>query len=179
MNSPTSLSVDESLSCAGWHAQASASEYITCPGSAGSLRPPRPSAAFRAWNQRRNAARRRPQRRKKAKPPQGQALDSRHALIELPLRRASRASRPNRPEPLSATRPSSKITSRLDSEVAMLDILACGKLGRGPGPHHAALFQHIVYVRRAGQCAHVLVDQQDRQPLGLQPPDRAVDLRPY
>src|SRR5947208_6091715 len=79
----------------------------------------------------------------------------------------------------SARRPRSTITSCLDSEVAMLDILACGRLGRGPGPHHAALFQHIVYVRRAAQCAHVLVDQQNRQSLGLQPLDRAVDLRPY
>src|SRR3989454_11370952 len=76
----------------------------------------------------------------------------------------------------SATRPRSTITSCLDSEVAMLDILACGKLGRGPGPHHAALFQHIVYVRDAGQRLHVLVDDENRQPFGLQPLDRAVDL---
>src|SRR5439155_6564500 len=79
----------------------------------------------------------------------------------------------------SATRPSSKITSRLDSEVAMLDIVACREVGRAAAPDHPAFLQHIVYVRRAGQCAHVLVDQQDRQPFGLQPLDRAVDLRAY
>src|SRR2546428_11027159 len=57
----------------------------------------------------------------------------------------------------SGTRPSSKIKSRLGSEVAVLDILACGKVGRGSGPHHAARFQHIVFCRRAGQGAAGLV----------------------
>src|SRR2546425_10106883 len=79
----------------------------------------------------------------------------------------------------SATRPSSRITPRLDSEVAMLDILACREVGRAAAPDHPAFLQHIVYFCNASQRLHVLVDDENRQAFGLQPLDRAVDLRPY
>src|SRR6267143_415814 len=79
----------------------------------------------------------------------------------------------------SATRPSSTIKSCLDPEIALLDITACREVGRAAAPDHPAFLQHIVYFRDAGQRLHVLVDDENRQPFGLQPLDGAVDLRPY
>src|SRR5712691_119049 len=79
----------------------------------------------------------------------------------------------------SATRPSSTITSCLDPEIALLNIVACREVGRAAAPDHPAFLQHIVYFRDAGQRLHVLVDDENRQPFGLQALDRAVDLRAH
>src|SRR6266850_2245178 len=79
----------------------------------------------------------------------------------------------------SAMRPSSTITSCLDPEIALLDIVACRELDRAAAPDYPAFLQHIVYFRDAGQRLHVLVDDENRQPFGLQPLDRAVDFRPH
>src|SRR2546423_5274091 len=76
----------------------------------------------------------------------------------------------------SATRPRSTIRSRLNPEVALLNILPPGEFGRIAAPDHPAFFEHIVYVGHACERAQVLVDEQDRQPGALQPLDRAVDL---
>src|SRR5882762_6206310 len=90
-----------------------------------------------------------------------------------------------RPRPTAETlmplRPSGRccITSFLNPEIALLDIVACREVGRAAAPDHPAFLQHIVYFRDASQRLHVLVDDENRQPFGLQPLDRAVDLRPY
>ncbi len=58
----------------------------------------------------------------------------------------------------------------------MLDIQARRELRRSAAPHHTAALDHVVAVGDADQRLDILVDQQDRLAVRLQPREAVPDF---
>src|SRR6267142_2212849 len=69
-----------------------------------------------------------------------------------------------------------QLTRESYSEIPVLNVGARAELGRGAAPHHPPLLQHVVMIGQPRERLHVLVDEQDREPLGLEPLEAAPDL---
>src|SRR4029453_4555985 len=62
------------------------------------------------------------------------------------------------------------------AEVSVLNVRSEPKVRRGAAPDDLPLFEEVVQVRDPRECGHVLVDDQDRLPPGLEPFHAAPDL---
>src|SRR5262245_44506674 len=63
-----------------------------------------------------------------------------------------------------------------DLQIALPHRRIGGERGRAAGPHRVALLDHHVAVGDAGERLEVLVDEQDRLALGLEPAETRPDL---
>src|SRR5436190_23935277 len=66
-----------------------------------------------------------------------------------------------------------------DAEIPLLDVAGSCELRGGPGPHHLTLLDDVVAVGNSGERLDVLVDEQDREPGGLEAGKAAPDLGAY
>src|SRR3954463_11419555 len=89
--------------------------------------------------------------------------------------RSRRRERRPRANPSSTSRYSTS-SSRSDPEVAVLKLPVRGQLGGAAAPHHEPFLEDVVAIGHAAERFHVLVDDEERQALGLELRDRAVDL---
>src|SRR5512134_1578283 len=63
-----------------------------------------------------------------------------------------------------------------DAQVAMLHVRVRGELRGRAAPYYAALLEHVMAVGDLRERLHVLVDDEERQPPGLELGDGAVDV---